>query len=382
MMIPDFPPIRISPDCAPSREDIRAFLDDQLDGLSPAARARSWSACDARFSKALGTQGWIGITWPEEFGGKAASHLVRYRIVEELLAAGAPVSAHWFADRQSGAMLLRYASEAQKAAFLPKMAAGELYFCIGMSEPDSGSDLASLRTRAVHDGEAWRVTGSKIWTSNAQHARYMIALVRTAHDDADRRAGLSQLVIDLSSPGITIRPIEDQMGDAHFCEVFFDEVEVPTDMVLGEPGKGWEQVNAELALERSGPERFLSSHVLIEEVLKVLSDAPSEALTGLAGRWAADLWTLRQMSLAVAGKLEQGEEPMTEASIVKDLGAQFEQSVPRDLQAAWDDTSIADKQGELEETLTYLIGASPSFSLRGGTREILRGIIARGLGLR
>lgn len=381
-MIPDFPPIRIASDGAPAREDIRAFLDDRLDGLTPAERARSWSGCDGAFSQALGKKGWIGVTWPEEFGGSAASHLVRYQIVEELLAAGAPVAAHWFADRQSGTMLLRYASGPQKAEFLPKIAAGELYFCIGMSEPNSGSDLASLRTRATADGDVWRVTGSKIWTSHAQHAQYMIALVRTSSDDADHRNGLSQLIIDLSSPGITIRPIEDQMGDAHFCEIFFDDVEVQADRLLGEPGKGWAQVNAELALERSGPERFLSSHVLIEETLKRLSDTASEALTGLMGRWAADLWTLRQMSLAVAGKLEQGDDPMIEASIVKDLGAQFEQSVPRDLQAAWDDSSISDNDGELDSTLSYMIGASPSFSLRGGTREILRGIIARGLGLR
>ncbi|MGJ8536774.1 MAG: acyl-CoA dehydrogenase family protein, partial [Parasphingopyxis sp.] len=260
-MIPDFPPIRISPQGAPGRETIRAFLDERLDSSPAAERARSWSACDARFSEELGKQGWIGLTWPEKFGGKAASHLVRYRIVEELLAAGAPVAAHWFADRQSGTMLLRYASERQKARLLPRMAAGELYFCIGMSEPDSGSDLASLRTGARRDGENWRVTGSKIWTSHAQHAHYMIALVRTGSDESDRRAGLSQLIIDLSSPGVTIRPIEDQTGDAHFCEVFLDDVLVPADMLLGEPGNGWAQVNAELALERSGPERFLSSHV-------------------------------------------------------------------------------------------------------------------------
>lgn len=381
-MTPDFPPIRMAPDGAPAREDIRSFLDERLHGLAPVQRARSWSACDGAFSQALGAKGWIGVTWPERFGGTASSHLVRYRIVEELLAAGAPVAAHWFADRQSGTMLLRYASEAQKAAFLPKMAAGELYFCIGMSEPDSGSDLASLRTRATLDGDVWRITGSKIWTSHAQDAHYMIALVRTSSDDADHRNGLSQFIIDLSSPGITIRPVEDQMGDAQFCEVFFDDVKVPADMLLGKSGKGWAQVNAELALERSGPERFLSSHVLIEETLNALSDTPSDVLMGLIGRWAADLWTLRQMSLAVAGKLERGDDPMIEASIVKDLGAQFEQSVSRDLQAAWDDGSIHDDDGELEATLTYLIGASPSFSLRGGTREILRGIIARGIGLR
>lgn len=382
MTIPDFPPIRISPDQTPSREAIRAFLRERLKTVSPAKRARSWAACDTDFSKDLGAQGWIGITWPEEFGGSAASQLVRYRIVEELLAAGAPVAAHWFADRQSGTMLLRYASEAQKSAFLPRMAAGELYFCIGMSEPGSGSDLASLRTRAVADGDGWRVTGSKIWTSHAQHAHYMIALVRTGSDEEDPRTGLSQIIIDLSSPGITIRPIEDQTGDAHFCEVFLDDVAIPADMLLGEAGKGWEQVNAELALERSGPERFLSSHVLIEEALKALADNPSETLTGLTGHWAAEIWTLRQMSLAVAGKLEHDENPMIQASIVKDLGAQFEQSVPRDLQALWDDASIDDPDGEVRETLAYLIGASPSFSLRGGTREILRGIIARGLGLR
>ncbi|MBC2778981.1 acyl-CoA dehydrogenase family protein [Parasphingopyxis marina] len=382
-MTPNFPPIRTAPAAAGLRAELRAFFASSVKGMTPARRARSWSGWDEEFSRALGQRGWIGMTWPEELGGRGASQLERYAVVEELLAAGAPVAAHWIADRQSGALLLRYGNEALKADMLPRIAAGELYFCIGMSEPGAGSDLASLRTRATATEGGWRVNGSKIWTTHAQHCHYMIALVRTGADAGDdRHAGFSQLVIELASPGVTVRPIEDQTGDAHFCEIFLDDVFVPAEQLLGQEGEGWNQVTAELALERSGPERFLSSHVLIEQLLATLCDQPGNTLTALTGAWAAELWTLRQMSLAVAAKLESGENPMIEASIVKDLGARFEQSVPRDLQAAYDDDAWGHDDGDLRETLSYLTAASPSFSLRGGTREILRGIIARGLGLR
>lgn len=380
--LPDWTPIEAPPHGGPSRDEIRTFIDQAVGDRPAPFRARSWAGRDEDFSRALGARGWIGVTWPSAFGGQAAGHLVRYRIAEELIAAGAPVAAHWFADRQSGAMLLRYGSEAQKRRFLPAMARGELYFCIGMSEPGSGSDLASLSTRAIPAEGGWKVSGSKIWTSHADHSHYMIALVRTDGGEGDHHKGLSQLLIDLAAPGVSIRPIEDQMGERHFCETFLDDVFVPADMVLGAVGQGWEQVTTELAFERSGPERYLSSHVLVEQALSSIGDEASDAVAGLAGAWAAEIWTLRQMSLAVAAKLDRGENPMIEASIVKDLGARFEQSVPRDFQALRDDPSIRDRDGTLEETLNFLLGTSMCFSLRGGTREILRGIIARGLGLR
>lgn len=378
----DLAPLPAMPDCRALRQDVRDFLADALADRALPARARSWSAADPAFSRALGGMGWIGMTWPSAYGGGDASALERYVLVEELLAAGAPVAAHWFGDRQSGAMLLRYASEAVKAALLPRMAAGDLYFCIGMSEPGAGSDLAAIRTRATPVEGGWRVNGAKIWTSGAHLAHLMIALVRTGDGADTRHDGLSQLIVDLKAPGVTVRPIVDQMGDSHFCEVFLDDVFVPADMLLGTPGDGWRQVNAELALERSGPERYLSSYPLIEAVIAALDDTADEALVAQVGHWAAALWTLRQMSLSVAGKLAAGDDPMLEASLVKEVGARFEQEVPRALQAVWDGTGLADADGALHEALHFLLGASACFSLRGGTREVLRGIIARGLGLR
>lgn len=168
-------------------------------------------------------------------------------VVEELLSAGAPVAAHWIADRQSAPLILHYGTDAQRDFYLPRICRGELFFCIGMSEPGSGSDLASVRTRAERTGSGWRVNGQKIWTTNAVHSDYMIALVRTSGSADDRHAGLSQLIIDLKTPGVTVRPIVDLAGDAHFAEVFFENVDLSEDALVGGEGEGWKQVTAELA---------------------------------------------------------------------------------------------------------------------------------------
>lgn len=350
--------------------------------MDPVQRAQTWAAFDAVFSRKLGARGWIGMTWPENYGGSARSALDRYVVIEELLAAGAPVAAHWIADRQSGALLLRYASEAQRKHYLPKIASGEMYFCIGMSEPDSGSDLASIGTRASRVDGGWLVAGSKLWTTHAQRAHMMVALVRTSPKSDERHAGLSQLLIDLSAPGITINPITDQTGAQHFAEVFFDDVFVPNSMLLGTEGDGWHQVNAELALERSGPERYLSSFRLLEELIAALAPTPSSSTLELIGTAVAETWSLRQMSQAVAGAIADGEDPALEAVIVKDLGNSFEQDLPRRVQAALGDDIDPQRFSQLAAVTDYLLALAPCFSLRGGTREILRGIIARGLGLR
>lgn len=379
MTEPDFTPIDVPIGNSQQRHCLRAFVAERLSDHAPQDLARSWSAWDEKFSHDLGDQGYIGTTWPVEYGGRAAGQLERYLIIEELLAAGAPVAAHWFADRQTGAMLLRYGSEEQRQKFLPSMAAGEIYCCIGMSEPGSGSDLASLKTTAEPRDGGWTLNGSKIWTTYAHKAHLMVALVRTNKDAANPRAGLSQFLVEMDMPGVTVQPIRDQMGDAHFAEVFFDDVFVPDNMMLGKEGEGWAQVNAELALERSGPERFLSSYRLIEDSLMKLDAGASRGLSDLVAKWCAELWVLRQMSLSVAAKSQRGENPMVEASIVKDLGARFEQSVPDDLQACWDARAFQAPVDSLMETLFYLKGAAASFSLRGGTSEILRGIIAKGV---
>jgi alkylation response protein AidB-like acyl-CoA dehydrogenase len=264
------------------------------------------------------------------------------------------------------------------------MARGEILCCIGMSEPGAGSDLASVRTRGekLADGR-WRINGQKIWTSNAQHSQLMIALVRTgAVDERNRHAGLSQFLLELGTPGIRIRPIVDLLGHPGFNEVFFDDVIVEPQCLLGNEGEGWQQVTDELSLERSGPERYLSSFALFVELVRLAERTQSESLCHAIGRASAELWTLRQMSLSVAGQLAAGRDPMLAAAIVKDLGNTFEQQLPALVQAIVDDGVRLEDDSDLSRTLALLLQTSPSFSLRGGTREILRGIVARGLGLR
>ncbi len=363
------------------RKDVRAFIAQEAARADASTRVNSWAVADAAFSRALGKAGFIGMTWPKKYGGHERHPLERYVVLEELLAAGAPVGMHWIADRQSGPLLLRYGEEEQRQRFLPQIAKGELYVCIGMSEPGAGSDLAAVRTKGVRTNEGWRISGQKIWTTNAHNSHLMIALVRT-EEGSERNAGLTQFLIDLSSPGIDVRPIIDLTGGHDFNEVFLDDVLVPDDMRVGEEGAGWKQVTAELSLERSGPERYLSSFGLFVELVRAAGPDPDDSLAALIGRLSAEIWALRQMSMSTAAKLADGDDPALEAAIVKDLGNSFEQEAPRLVQAMTEagDDLLADS--DLARMLAILLQVSPSFSLRGGTREILRGIIARGLGLR
>lgn len=365
------------------REEIRAFLAEELPKIPKVTRAQTWSGSDAGFSLKMGAKGWIGMTWPKQYGGHERSFFDRYVMLEEMLAAGAPVGAHWIGDRQSGPLLLRFGTEEQRRKILPRVAKGECYFCIGMSEPDSGSDLAATRTRADKVDGGYKVNGTKLWTSGAHTAHYMIGLFRTNLDPQNKHAGLTQFLVDLkTTDGITIRPIKDLAGNAHFNEVVFQDAFVPDDMMVGTEGGGWGQVTAELAFERSGPERYLSSFMLMVEMIRELEKRGGAEGAREIGRLVAHLVTLRQMSLSVAGMLEKGENPALEASVVKDLGAIFEQDMPVRAHELLGIEPMVGEGGDYEQVLGYLTQTVPSFSLRGGTREILRGIIARGLGLR
>ena len=374
----------IPPEDEALRPIARAFADRARSSRPAEQRVRSWIGYDAAFSRALGKAGLLGLTLPAAYGGGGRGPFARFVVVEELLAVGAPVAAHWIADRQSAPLLLNYGTEAQRQFFLPKIARGELFFCIGMSEPGSGSDLASVRSRAERTAAGWRLNGQKIWTTTALEADYMIALVRSSGTPADRQAGLSQFLVPLRAPGVTVRPIIDLTGTAEFAEVFFDNVELAEDALIGQEGGGWHQVTAELAFERSGPERIYSSVVLIDEWVAHLRahGRLSGAAATLAGQFSAQLMVLRSLSLAVTARLAAGESPVTEASLCKDLGTSFEQSVP--LLIADDLGSHPDEavDASFYRTLQFVSRIAPSYSLRGGTREILRGIIARGLGLR
>jgi alkylation response protein AidB-like acyl-CoA dehydrogenase len=366
------------------RHDIREFLERELADMPAHARARSWIGSDVAFSQKLAKRGWLGLTIPKSHGGAGKDYSARFVLSEELLFAGAPVAAHWIADRQSAPLIMKYGSEQQKDFYVPRICRGEAFFCIGMSEPNSGSDLASIRTRAQPQGQGWLLNGSKIWTTSAHHCHYMIALVRTSGQASDRHQGLSQLIVDLRLPGVTVRPIVDMSGDAHFNEVFFEHVELDADALIGQEGQGWEQCTAELAFERSGPERIYSSMALLNAWVAELraNQMQNESATVLLGRLLTQLVALRGMSMAVTQELVQGRSPVVHASVVKDYGTEFEQHIIHEISRWIASQPAFPASGELMKTLAYLEQMGVTFSLRGGTREILRGIIARGLALR
>ena len=363
------------------RKEVRAFLASELRDRPAGERARSWTGVDLDFTRKLGERGWIGMTWPRQYGGHERRSLERFVVVEELLAAGAPVAAHWAADRQTGPLLLRFGTERQRREFLPRIAAGACFFCIGMSEPDAGSDLAAVRTMAVKGDGGYVINGSKIWTSGADRAHYMILLCRTQSKGDQRHEGVSQFIVDMKAPGVSVQPILDLSGRASFNQVFFEDVFVRDDMLVGEEGQGWRQVTGELSFERSGPDRFLSTFVLLVELIRALGAAPSQEAATAIGRFISQAHVLRQMSFSIASMLEAGDDPALQAAVVKDLGAVLEQEIPETARLLLD-AEESDAMEDFRSALAQTMLLSPAYSLRGGTREILRGIIAKGLGLR
>jgi alkylation response protein AidB-like acyl-CoA dehydrogenase len=360
------------------RDQVRRFLASQT--FKP--RCDAWmTGFDPSFSRRLGAAGLVGVTIPTAYAGRGLGALERYVISEELLAAGAPVAAHWVADRQSAALLLRFGTEQQRRDILPRIAAGDCYFAIGMSEPDAGSDLASIRTRAEPVDGGWLVNGRKIWTSHAHACHYMIALVRTGEPGA-RQAGLTQLIVDLTSPGLDLRPIDVLSGPRHFSEVLLEDVFVPDGMLIGAVGAGWSQVTAELAFERSGPERLLSTFPLLREFVREAGSVPSTASAVAIGRLVAETAALRRLTRSVATSLAAEGEPMVQAALVKDAGTRNEQAITEMVRLHVDAAPRIARGTVIEELLAQAVLAGPSMTLRGGTTEILRGIVARALGIR
>jgi alkylation response protein AidB-like acyl-CoA dehydrogenase len=363
------------------RLEVREFLANELatGGFIPEADA--WmSGIDVAFSQRLAKRGWVGMTIPAEYGGHGRSALERYVVTEELLAGGAPVAAHWIADRQMAPGILRNGTEEQKRGYLPGIARAEQFIAIGMSEPDSGSDLASVRTRAVETEDGWRITGTKVWTSAVHIATAIVVLVRT-DDGGDRHAGLSQFIVDLPHPAVSISPIITIDGAHHFNEVVFDDALVPRTALLGKRGEGWRQVTDELGNERSGPERFLSVMPLLRAWTSTGRFAEDPLARADLGRLVTRLTVLRQMSLAVAERLTAGENPALEAALVKDLGTEFEGEMTEVIRR-----HVDPEAGGVPESLAAMLAKAvlhtPAFTLRGGTNEVLRSIVAKGLSSR
>lgn len=364
------------------REEVRAFLREEL-GADPEQRSRySWFGFDPAFSRKVGARGWIGMTWPREYGGRERSALERWVVQEEMLAACAPVLSHWVSDRQYGPLLLRFGSEAQRQSFLPRMARGEVHFAIGMSEPDAGSDLASVRTRATRVAGGYELHGTKVWTSGAHLVDFVMTLARTDTTLEGKHSGLSQLIVDLRVPGVTVRPILDISGVHHFNEVHFDGCFVPEENLVGREGDGWKQVTSELAYERSGPDRYLSAIRLLQEFVRHAGSEPGEHTAAAIGRLVARKSVLRNLSLSVASMLQDGRDPALEAALVKDVGTHYEQSIAERVHETLGIEPRAGAGSEFERAQAWTLSNAPSFTIRGGAREVIRGIVARGLGLR
>ncbi|GAB3306817.1 acyl-CoA dehydrogenase [Epidermidibacterium keratini] len=373
-----FSPTALSPSELELRDDVRQFLADELPadfvpGLGMGA------GHDPAFSRKLAQRGWLGMAIPREYGGHDRTAVDRFIVTEELLAAGAPLSAHFVADRQSAPTILRFGSEEQRERFIPPIVAGELWFSLGMSEPDSGSDLSSVRTSATKVDGGWLLNGTKIWTSNAHLNHYFAVLCRTSPRGEDRHTGLSQLLVDLHDDTVDIHPIPSLDGSHHFNEVRLNDVFVPDDMVLGDVGSGWMQVTSELAYERSGPDRFMSTFGLLKYFVAEHGANLDAAQRAVVGELTARFWTIRQMSLAVARTIDAGGAPAIESALVKDIGTKFEQHVIELIRTSLDTEIDPDGSSVLSHLLTHAVLTGPSFTIRGGTTEVLRSVASKGL---
>ncbi|GAA0962852.1 acyl-CoA dehydrogenase family protein [Actinocorallia libanotica] len=359
------------------RTEVGAFLREWREEGRFTPRCDSWLRDhDPAFSRALAERGWIGLTWPREYGGAERSHLARLVVTEELLRAGAPVAAHWMADRQIGPAILRHGSAELKRRFLPGITRGETTFCVAMSETEAGSDLAAVRTTAALTGEGWLLNGRKVWTSHAHRSSHAYVLART---DASGRKheGLSEFLLDLATPGVTVRPLFDLSGEHHFNEVFFDDVLIPHDQLLGVEGQGWKQVTEQLSFERGGAERVLSTYPLLAAFVSGVEPGDSLAVQA-AGELTARLSVLRAMAWRVASDMDGGRAPIREAALLKALGTAFEKDVVETVRRVRG-TLPDPAGGDLERLMARAVPAVPGFSLRGGTTEILGTIVAKGL---
>lgn len=329
----------------------------------------------------LAAHGWLGMTWPESTGGGGRSALERFVVFEALITAGAPLATAYFADRQIGPTMLQFGTAEQQARWLPGILAGTSMWCIGLSEPDAGSDVASLTTRAVLDSDrsgGWRVSGSKVWTSGAAHAHWCYLIART-DPDAPPHAGLSEFVVDMSSPGIEVRPIVDQTGDDHFCEVHFDDVAVPSHHLIGEPNGSFRQVMRQMEHERGGIDRLASNRRLYLDCLPL-----ADGSDPLVRQHVARLETIYRLGRLLVLREVLGQAPTGFSAATKTVCTEHQQRVAAFCVQVMGPSAQASDSGlpGLPQRVARNMIYAPAYTLMGGTTEILRNIVAeRTLGL-
>lgn len=359
-------------------EALRAEARDV--GLAAASRSDvpedSWiTGHDRAFAEELGKRGWLGMTWPVKHGGGGRSLLERFVVFEALISTGAPIAAAWFADRQMGPALLQYGTDSQRQAWLPGIIAGTSMWCIGMSEPDAGSNVAGIRTRAVPDGDELVVTGQKIWTSGAADADWCYLVCRT-DPDAKPHEGLSDLVVDMRASGISVTPITDATGSRHFCEVFFEDVRVPRANLVGELNGSFRQIMRQMEHERGGIDRLVSNRRLYDDVLPLADRSDPLVRQDIAaiesGYRIGRLLVLRETL---------GQAPRQFSAATKTFCTELEQRIASFCASVLGPAAMLSEPG-LAGRVSRNICYAPAYTIMGGTTQILRNILGeRTLGL-
>ncbi len=375
------------------RQELKDFLEDELKQGTFQPSCDAWiQGYSPEFTKKVSQKGWIGLTWPEEYGGKGRSHIDRLILTEEMLRYGAPAACHWFADRQIGGGILRYGTEEQKREILPKIIAGEAYVGLGLSEPEAGSDLASLRTRATEDGDDYIVDGQKMWTSCGMFMNYLYMVARTDPDAPEHR-GISEFIFPTDLPGVTITPTIDITGSTAWAEVFFDGLRIPGKCLIGEKNRGFYQVVNQLDYERAGLERLMGNYPLFDAIIEFVKETKKNGkpLSGdtLIRQKLAQLQVEfeigRLLTYKVVMVMEEGRAPNVEASMAKAYSTSFERrlaSVTMDILGLYGQLWAESKYAPVLGMCSHSYLASTGYSLQAGTSEVLRNVIAtRGLGL-
>jgi len=371
-------------------------LPAELDALAGEARAvaeewagrvpfpeDSWIAgYDPQVGKDLAARGWIGMTWPTEWGGGGRSPVERFVVFEQLISGGVPLASFWFADRQMGPTLLQFGTDEQRQRWLPGILDGTSMWCIGMSEPDNGSDVAGLRTRAVpaEDGSGdWIVNGQKVWTSGAAVADWIYLIART-DPDAPPHAGLSEFVVDMRTPGIEVRRIVDMTGNDHFCEVHLTDVRVPGDHLIGELNGSFRQLMRQMEHERGGIDRLVSNRILFEDLRR---SGWIDTTDRLVRQELARIETAYTLGRLLVLRETLGQAPQSFSAATKTFCTEFEQRLANVAAAvAGPRAMLFDPSGDLGSRIARAVAYAPAYTIMGGTSNILRNILGeRVLGL-
>ena len=370
------------------RLEVRDFLEEEIRNGYWEPTCDAWiQAFDPEFTKRVAQKGWIGLTWPEEYGGHERSHIDRLILTEEMLRYGAPAACHWFGDRQIGGAILSFGSEDLKKEFLPRIVKGEVYFGLGMSEPGAGSDLASLQTRAVEDGDYYVLNGQKTWASCASFAQYFDVYVRT-DSEAPKHRGISEFIVDAQSPGLSRIPMTDITGTEAWNDVFFDNVRVHKRYLVGEKNRGFYQVLNQLDYERSGMERLMGNYPLFDSIIQFAKDnelPQKPVVRNKLAQLQIEFDVGRLLIYRVACLMEEGRAPNRESAMSKAYSTEFEKrlaGVAMEVLGPYGQLTSNSKLVPLRGMASHSYLASKGYSLQAGTTEILKNVLAvRGLGL-